>query len=450
MSQESAYGAVLAELFGRANFETQRPRVPEAFRLEPIRRLLEHLGNPQQRYAVVHIAGTKGKGSTAAMAEAILRAAGYRTGLYTSPHLHTIRERIRIGGELISPRMVVDLFERLRPAVEADPALTVFDVLTAMGFLAFAESGVEIAVVEVGLGGRLDSTNVVSPAVCLITALSLDHTEILGPTLAHIAFEKAGIMKPGVPVATAPQAEEAMAVLRRVAAERGAPLSTLEGWRYGPHAISPMGQAGEIRAPDGSRWAVRLPLLGRHQWENAALAVAAVMRLREQGWAIPDSAIAEGLEGVRWPGRFEILRENPPVVLDGAHNDASAARLAETVREVFPGCRWRLVFGASSDKDPRAILAPLGPLVQEAWLVRSRHPRAADPRRLAEAAEALGLPWRVRGEVGPAFAEAAEGSDPVLVTGSLFVVAEAREAWAAQGRMPMPEVDPILVRVGGR
>jgi len=450
MDEATAYLATLTELFGRANYETRRPRTPEAFRLEPIRRLLEALGNPHRRYAVVHIAGTKGKGSTAAMAEAILRAAGYRTGLYTSPHLHTMRERIRIGGTPIPRATVVALFEGLRPMIEEDPDLTVFDILTAMGFWAFAEAGVEIAVVEVGLGGRLDSTNVVSPAVCLITALSLDHTEILGPTLAHIAFEKAGILKPGVPAVTAPQAAEAMAVLRRVAAERGAPLETLAGWRYGPTEIAPNGQRGEIGAPDGSRWAVRLPLLGRHQWENAALAVAAMLRLREQGWAIPDRAIREGLEGVQWPGRFEVLRADPPLVLDGAHNDASAARLAETVSEVFPGRRWQLVFGASADKDPRAILAPLRPLVEAAWLTRSRHPRAADPGRLAEAAEALGLPARIRGEVATAFEEALATGGPVLVTGSLFVVAEAREAWAARGGMPMPDLDPIPVRVGGR
>jgi len=450
MHEEDAYLATLLELFGRANFETRRPRAPEAFRLEPIRRLLEELGNPHRRYAVIHIAGTKGKGSTAAMAEAILRAAGYRTGLYTSPHLHTMRERIRIGGELIPPSTVVELFGRLRPAIEADPDLTVFDILTAMGFLAFAEAGVEIAVVEVGLGGRLDSTNVVSPAVCLITALSMDHTEILGPTLAHIAFEKAGILKPGVPAVTAPQAEEAMAVLRQVAAERGAPLWTLEGWHYGPKDIAPTGQRGEIHSPDGSHWSIRLPLLGRHQWENAALAVAAVGQLRERGWMIPDEAIREGLERVRWPGRFEVLQEEPPLVLDGAHNDASATRLAETVAEVFPGRRWQLVFGISADKDPRAILPPLQPLIEGIWLTRSRHPRAADPQRLAEAAQALGLPGRIRREVAHALEDALAEGGPVLVTGSLFVVAEAREAWAAWGRMPMPEVDPILVRVGGR
>lgn len=450
MNEESAYLTVLSELFGRANFETRRPRTPEAFRLDPIRRLLEKLGNPHRRYAVIHIAGTKGKGSTAAMTEAILRAAGYRTGLYTSPHLHTMRERIRIDGEPIARSAVVELFEHLRPMILADPDLTVFDILTTMGFLAFAEAGVEIAVVEVGLGGRLDSTNVVSPTVCLITALSLDHTEILGPTLAHIAFEKAGILKPGVPAVTAPQTEEAMAVLRQVAAERGVPLQTLEEWHYGPKDVTPAGQWGEIHAPDGTRWSIRLPLLGRHQWENAALAVAGVIRLREQGWRISDEAIREGLERVEWPGRFEVLREDPPFILDGAHNDASAARLAETVAEVFPGRRWQLIFGVSTDKDPAAILSPLRSLVAEAWLTRSRHPRAADPQRLADAAEALGLPWRIRGEVAQAVEEALAVGDPILVTGSLFVVAEAREAWATLGRMPMPEVDPIPVRVGGR
>jgi dihydrofolate synthase/folylpolyglutamate synthase len=446
---ETAYAEVLAELFGRADFEARRPRLPEAFRLEPIRSLLERLGDPHRRYAVVHIAGTKGKGSTAAMVEAILRAAGYRTGLYTSPHLHTMRERIRIDGEPIPPATVVHLFERLRPEIAADPALTVFDILTAMGFLAFAEAGVEIAVVEVGLGGRLDSTNVVSPAVCLITALSMDHMEILGPTLTHIAFEKAGIIKPGIPVGTAPQAEEAMAVLRRVAAERGAPLLTLDGWRYGPREISPAGQWGEIHPPEGSGWSVRLPLLGRHQWENAALAVLAALQLRAQGWSLPDAAIPEGLARVRWPGRFEVLREEPPVVLDGAHNDASAARLVETLMEVFPGRRWGLVFGVSADKDAAAILRPLRPLVGEVWLTRSRHPRAADPAALVAAAAALGLPARVRATVATAVEEALASSRPVLVTGSLFVVAEAREAWAARGGMPMPEVDPLPLRVGG-
>ncbi len=450
MNEESAYLATLTDLFGRANFETRRPRTPEAFRLEPIRRLLEELGNPHRRYAVVHIAGTKGKGSTAAMAEAILRAAGYRTGLYTSPHLHTMRERIRIQGELIPRATVIHLFERLRPRIEQDPELTVFDILTAMGFLAFAEAGVEIAVVEVGLGGRLDSTNVVSPAVCLITALSLDHTEILGPTLAHIAFEKAGILKPGVPAVTAPQAEEAMQVLRQVAVARGTPLASLEDWRYGPVEVTPTGQHGEICTPDGTRWFLRLPLLGRHQWENAALAVAASLRLREQGWTIPNEAIRHGLEQVQWPGRFEILREDPPLVLDGAHNEASAVRLAETVSEVFPGSRWQLVFGVSADKNPAAILTPLRPLVETAWITRSRHPRAADPQGLSEATKALGLPTRIRGEVAQALEDALAAGGPVLVTGSLFVVAEAREAWAARGGMPMPEVDPIPVRVGGR
>ncbi|MBO9362235.1 MAG: bifunctional folylpolyglutamate synthase/dihydrofolate synthase [Thermoflexus sp.] len=447
---ETAYAKVLAELFGRADFEVRRPRLSEAFRLEPIRCLLERLGNPHRRYAVVHIAGTKGKGSTAAMVEAILRAASYRTGLYTSPHLHTMRERIRIHGEPIPPAAVVDLFEGLRPEIAADPALTVFDILTAMGFLAFAQAEVEIAVVEVGLGGRLDSTNVVSPAVCLITALSMDHMEILGPTLSHIAFEKAGIIKPGVPVGTAPQAEEAMAVLRRVAAERGAPLLTLDGWWYGPREISPAGQGGEIRPPDGPGWMVRLPLLGRHQWENAALAALAALQLRAQGRSLPDAAIPEGLARVRWPGRFEVLQEEPPVVLDGAHNDASAARLAETLLEVFPGRRWGLVFGVSADKDPGVILRPLRPLVGEAWFTRSRHPRAADPTVLAAAAGALGLPARVRGTVAEAFEEAIASGGPVLVTGSLFVVAEAREAWAARGGMPMPEVDPLPLRIGGR
>ncbi len=450
MEHNAAYVHALQSLYARADFEARHPRGPEALRLAPVRRLLERLGNPQYRFAVVHIAGTKGKGSTAAMMEAVLRAAGYRTGLYTSPHLHTVRERVRLQGKPLPPADFVALLEDLKPWVDDDPQLTVFDILTALAFLAFAQSEVEVAVVEVGLGGRLDSTNVVAPSLCLVTRLGLDHTAILGPTLRHIAYEKAGIFKPGVPVVSAPQAPEALEVLRQVAADRGAPLHLLEPEAPAVLQVSPQGQVVRLPAWQGAPRRASLPLLGRHQAENAALVALAFDVLRDRGWSLPEAALPEGLAGVHWPGRFEVLRAEPPIVLDGAHNADAAQALVATVREVFPQRAWQVVFGVSRGKDPEGLLRLLQRdlVIHTLWVTQSRHPRAMPVEALAASLQGLNVPLRVAGSVADAFLQAVASGQPVLVTGSLFVVAEAREAWAAQGHMPMPEVDPVVIRVG--
>ncbi|MDH7484983.1 MAG: folylpolyglutamate synthase/dihydrofolate synthase family protein [Anaerolineae bacterium] len=411
--------------------------------LSRMERLLALLGNPHRRFRSVHIAGTKGKGSVAAMGEAILRAAGFHTGLYTSPHLHTFRERVRVDGRLLKQEEVVALTEQCRPAIEAVEGITTFEIITALGFLHFAQQGVEWAVLETGLGGRLDATNVVMPDVTAITSLSYDHMELLGHTLALIAGEKAGIIKPGVPLVCAPQAPEAMAVIEETCRQRGAELILVgRDWRWQRTASDLSSQTLDIwEETTGDRPPVRhehlrIPLLGQHQLLNATMAVALMETLRRQGRAITEEAIHEGLAQTRWPGRLEVLQQHPFVVVDGAHNPDSVARLVAALAEWFPPARMALIFGASVDKDIEAMLKALLPLSDYVITTRSRHPRAADPRRLAEMIAPLlraGQLLTVSESVAQAVQQAlawAQPADLVCGTGSLFVVGEVREALA--------------------
>jgi dihydrofolate synthase/folylpolyglutamate synthase len=422
------------------NYERQRsvPYSAETLNLDRMRDVLARLGNPQQAYPSIHIAGTKGKGSTAAMIESILRAAGYRTGLYTSPHLHTFRERIRVRGELIAREMFAALVDEIEPHVASVPGLTWFEIVTALGFLHFERSAVEVGVIEVGLGGRFDATNVVTPLVSVITSLSLDHMAWLGHTLDQIAFEKAGIIKPGRPAVSAPQPPEALAVIERVAQEREAPLTVIA-----PSPVllssSEKGRRGEGETffIDGSVY--RTALLGLHQIDNAALAITAVRQA--SGLSIADEAIAQGLAGVQWPGRFEIAHREPPLVFDGAHNGDSAERLAATLEEVFPGRRWTLIFGASADKDIAAMLDALLPRAGRLIVTRARSARAADLEAIAQQAADRRRSVETASSVAEAVERALAAGAPAIVTGSLFVVAEAREAWFEHAGLPLPERD---------
>lgn len=398
------------------------------FNLDRMARLLELLGQPHQRYPALHIAGTKGKGSVSAMCASILRASGLRTGLYTSPHLHDFRERIQINGDLIPPEAVADIVTRLQTLEPRVPGITTFELTTALAFEYFARAGVEAAVIEVGLGGRLDATNTITPRVSVITSLSYDHTELLGATLDKIAFEKGGIIKPGVPVITAPQAPEALAVLECLAAERQAPLTVL-----GRHAHTrPVrhdlrGQTFELWGDDLPPVTLTTPLLGAHQVENAALACLAV---RASGLNVPGTALTAGLAATVWPGRFEVLPGAPTVILDGAHNRDSARRLAETVRAYFPNTPVALVFGASTDKDIAGMSAELQPVTHQVVVTQAVHPRAAVPATLA--AHFAPLPVEIVPTVPQALQRALElavSNAVVLVCGSLFIVAEARAAW---------------------
>jgi dihydrofolate synthase/folylpolyglutamate synthase len=439
------YRDTLAYIYSYTNYE--RKGLPKYtmsnYDLARIETLLERLGNPHHEFKSLLIAGTKGKGSTAAFSESMIRAAGYRTGLYVSPHLHTFRERIQIGGEMISEADVMRLIQRLKPHLEAIPGLTAFEVITAMAFYAFAEAKIEWAVLEVGLGGRLDATNVSDPVVAVITSISYDHTQLLGDTLSLIAREKAGIIRPGALVISAPQVPEAMTMIEEVCQGRRAELVVVgeEEYRWQPGRATLRGQSFELH---GERYWI--PLLGRHQLANAVTAWAAIDGLeRRAGLSVPLPARREGLQTTRWPGRLEILKHNPYLVVDSAHNGDSASKLQAALQDFFPGHRVILIFGASADHPFADALHELLPLAHETLVTRSRHPRAAAPEMLAQTVAALGYQASIVPHVPEALDVAlkdASSNDLICVTGSIFTVADAREAWCRRNGLALPPLDP--------
>lgn len=396
--------------------------------------LLEPLGNPHLSIRTVHIAGTKGKGSTAAMIAQVLTTSGYKTGLYTSPHLHTLRERIRIDGRLIPEADFASLVEILQPTVAAVNnkaaygQLTTFEILTALTFAYFKKEEADFQVLEVGLGGRLDATNVAKPEVCVITSISLDHTEVLGDTVAKIAMEKAGIIKEGCLVVSAPQPAEAAEVIKRVCQGRGARLIQVGEditWRKISSDFSH--QSFRVNSQKESYY-LTLPLLGDYQLENAANAVGALEALSSLGYRITDEAIKKGLAQVTWPGRLQILCHQPLVVVDGAHNAYSMRKLIEAVRQYFNYDRCFVIFGTSCDKDISGMVAELASLPGEVFITRSSHPRAASLSLLAREFANYGI--KINRAESPHEAlthllTLVSPRDFILVTGSLFVVAEA-------------------------
>jgi len=444
------YSDAIAYLHSLIDYEKIRLEryTTETHNLARVERLLEAAGNPHTRFPAVHIAGTKGKGSAAAMCEACLRAAGYRTGLYVSPHLHTFRERIQVDRHKIAREEVVALVKEIRPLVERVPDVTYFEAITAMGFLYFARSEVDVTVAEVGLGGRLDATNVLTPEVSVITSLSLEHTYLLGDTLAEIAYEKAGIIKPGIPVVSAPQQPKALKVIEATCRERESPLAVVgRDWVHEPGPADLDGQYFTVRRAaagselEGEYW---LSLLGRHQLENATSVIAALDILRQRGFCIPAQAARAGLRSVCWPGRMEILSREPLVVADGAHNPYSAQTLREALEEWFPGRRWVLVFGASADKDITGMLRVFLPISDYVIVTRSDHPRAAAPVELADAVVAVGGGAEVSVNMRKSLQRglAAMGDNlGLLVTGSTHLVADAREEWARHTGAPLPDND---------
>lgn len=399
--------------------------------------LLGRLGNPHLLPQTVHVAGTKGKGSTAAMIASVLTVSGYRTGLFTSPHLHTIRERIKVDSRLIPEKHFAALTEELRPEVETvnrhgvGGKLTTFELLTALAFAYFKQKKVDFQVLEVGLGGRLDATNVVRPGVCIITSISLDHVEVLGHTLAEIAREKAGIIKPGCVVVSAPQRPEAAIVIAEVCRQQRARLVKVgRDISWGKVSASLKGQSFELWGRTGS-YDLSIPLLGDYQLENAATAVAALEELAALGATISADSIAEGLKKVSWPGRLQILGRRPLVVGDGAHNPYSAQKLRQAVAQYFKFGRCILVLGTSLDKDISGIAQEMAPLASQVIVTRSQHPRAASPSVVAAEFACRGVQAEVTQSTGEAINLArsmAKKTDLILVTGSLFVVAEAIES----------------------
>jgi dihydrofolate synthase/folylpolyglutamate synthase len=411
--------------------------------LERIRAVLDALGRPQDRLHFVHVAGTNGKGSVCAMLESALRAAGRRTGLFTSPHLAEPTERIRIDGAPVSAERFAAAFERVHACVEKliaegeiDMHTTYFETVTAMALTVFEEERVDMVVLEVGLGGRLDATNVVIPDLAVITPIDFDHEAYLGKSIESIAGEKAGILKPGVPAVFARQRPEAARVLEaRLIDGRWSehwPVSNLEldprGSRFQIDRSLPVAAHKFVLSRDreGVVLSIHCPLAGEHQVENAVTAALALMRL-----GIPNSAIEAGIANSQWPGRLEHISDNPEIILDGAHNPAGARALASYVQRFYANRRIRLIYGAMRDKAIAEISGILFPLAEEAIVTAPRQARALAPETLREISDHPNL--TIAADIEAALAIPTD-ADVTFVTGSLFLVAEARAAIGAISR----------------
>lgn len=444
--------------------------------LERINELLNRLGNPHHNLRYLHIGGTNGKGSTAAMIASVLKACGYRAGLYTSPYLVSFTNRFSVDGEDISPRELVELVNRVRPLVEQvarDPRLgqpTEFEVVTALAFLYFARLRPDLVVLEVGLGGRLDATNVITPLVSIITNISLEHTRVLGNSIESIAGEKAGIIKPGVPVVTAAAYPAALKVIFETCRERGAPgyrvvpdevSSSVRdeagspardeagsptrdevsspGWsgicKFSERKLIPLGQRFCYQGLDWHLQGLTIPLRGEHQVVNASTALAGLELLTRQGFVFSEGGLRTGLKNTCWPGRLEVMGKSPPVVLDGAHNPAAMEQLARSITEHFRYRRLVLVLGILKDKDQEAMFKHILPLAHRLVLTRPAYGRAASPEELAGSkalAAYYSCPVQIESTVGGAVEAAlklAGEMDLVLIAGSLYTVSEAREYW---------------------
>lgn len=417
--------------------------------LERIQALLDRLGHPERQCLSVHVAGTNGKGSTCAMVESCLRAAGVRTGLYTSPHLVRFHERIRVDGRPVTDAELQRLMDRVTAAAEdaeragtpGGPA-TFFEIATAMAFLHFSESGVQAAVIETGMGGRWDATNVITPALSVITQIDVDHTDYLGSSIQAIAGEKAGILKPGRPALCAPQRPEVEDILRAAAARVGASLAMLEDRisvrRHGKSSLD--GQTVMLETPDGPLPRVKSPLIGAHQAGNIALAAAAVRELASiAGVSLDDAALVRGLEQVEWPARLQVLRRDPPVLLDGAHNPHGARALADALHELAGRKPVGLIINMMADKDVASVARILAPCARRAWTVPIPGERALDPKRMADALRGEGL--REVESAGfdaawdAACAWAAREGGWVCIAGSLYLAGEVLRSRAAGDRL---------------
>ena len=403
----------------------------ESFELNRMKRLAARLGDPHLSLRCVHIAGTKGKGSTSAMAASILKEAGFKVGLYTSPHLISFRERIRINDELISEADLCSLVNRIKPLIdeideESDEYPTFFEVYTTLAFLYFKERKADFCVVEGGMGGRLDATNIIMPLCCGITQISFEHTQKLGNTLREIAAEKAGIIKEGGICVSSLQDNSARDVIRETCAKKHCKLYEVgRDLHFNEERFNfPIGQEFSVTGIFEKYPSLEVGLLGEHQFMNAATAIGLIESLRFYDIIIKDSAIRSGLRNVKWPGRLQILQNNPYIVLDGAQNRASAKALKAAIKRIFKYNRLILVLGISKDKDIKGICEELEPISDEIILTKASLPRGEEPvvikRNIAKAA-------RLASSIEEAM-NTAEGisapSDLILVTGSLFVVGE--------------------------
>ena len=429
----TSYNDALDYLFHFTDYERMHKvkKATSIFGLDRMTRILAHCGNPHEKLRTVHIAGTKGKGSTAAMLASILRNAGRSVGLYTSPHLLDIRERIQVDGEWIAEDAVTAILSRLHPYLEEATrdgdtyAPTFFEIFTTIAFLHFLEQDVDVAIIEVGLGGRLDATNVVRPEACAITPISFDHTDKLGTELSQIAGEKAGIIKEGVPVVSGVQQPEALAAIRARAAELDAPVRLVG---EDVTVADGPGDAFSVRTWRRELSDLHLSLLGRHQRDNAATAVGLAELLCEGGSEISDACVRDGLASLRWPGRIQLVASDPDVVIDGGHNVASITALLDTLA-ALPPKTTTFVVGIAADKDVDAVLRLLAPQAEAFVVTRTSNPRAADTADLKASLEALGAENVTEAATPAAALDLARSQTPpsgrICVTGSMYLAGDS-------------------------
>lgn len=457
MNYEESVRTLLS--LGRELASPQHPHV-QKFGLENIGTLAAALGNPHRAAPCVHIAGTNGKGSTAAMLESILRGTGRRTGLYTSPHLVRINERIRIGGQDISDEEFAAAWTRVQAAIESLLAAgklaahpTYFECITAMAFVAFASRGVDFAVYETGLGGRLDATNVVQPEVAAITSIDFDHEDYLGHSIEEIAGEKAGIIKPGAPVVSSAARPEARAVIAQRCRELNVKLVEIEGaWRVEDlPADGGVYRATAVSEDTGKRLAIEPPLSGRFQIRNALTAATIAQLLAQRGFTISDAMIESGIRAVRWPGRLQRLQVNPAVYIDGTHNPAGARELLKFWEENFAGRRILLVYGAMRDKAVDEIAGLLFPRADLVVLTAPHQPRAISAPLLAEMTAHLARHSVVVPAPEAALEHAigcAAPGDAVFATGSLYLVGDLLGYWSKRPAL-LPSAGSAAPQRGG-
>jgi dihydrofolate synthase/folylpolyglutamate synthase len=451
MDIETKYQEALDYLYTFIDYSmTRNMRYTEdKFNLDRMHKFMELFDNPHKKYPVIHVAGTKGKGSTSALIAHALYEQGYKVGFYTSPHLHDFCERIQVDFVPMKHEEMVAIVDLMKSKIPFVAEITTFELMTAMAFIYFMNKRVDYAVIEVGLGGRLDATNVVSPLVSVITSLSLDHINVLGDTLAKIAFEKGGIIKNNTPVVVAPQKDEAILVLKKIAEERNSPLFQVgKDYLYAQAAKSLSGQNffvwpkedqiavnAFIESAGREDWEptkFHIPLLGFHQVQNAATAFTTLTVLRQNGLKISDDSIRKGFANVVWPGRFEVINRRPFIVIDSAHNRESALRLRNAVDDYFPGIPVVLVFGASEDKDIDGMLVELLPRVKIVITTKSIHPRAISPEDLVIKVNQMGVRAIPTQSLEEAFDQAlklAGKENLILVAGSIFVAGGMRDVW---------------------